>query len=190
MYRTVGPMPDTVIARETAIAGVVLHPLAVNPDERGSFTEFFCDSWGLPIAPRQWSVVTSRARALRGMHLHLNHDELLTVLKGRATVGLHDLRKASPTSGRSATIALDGASPACLVFPRGVLHGWYFHQDSIHVQAVSEEYAIYHPHDNLGCHWADPALNIPWPDRAPIISARAAGLPRLADLKKAVQHKL
>jgi dTDP-4-dehydrorhamnose 3,5-epimerase len=183
-----GAEVPTSAAEAPPIDGVSVRALEMNLDERGSFTEFFRESWPLPFRPRQWSIVASRPRVLRGMHLHLNHDEALVVAKGKVCVGLYDLREDSPTTGRSSRIQLDGATHQCLFFPRGVLHGWYFHDDGVHIQGVSEEYEFYHPRDNLGCHWSDPALGIPWPDRTPVISARAAAFPSLAELKNALRR--
>ena len=68
------------------IHGVEIKHLAMNVDSRGCFTEFFRDSWELPIQPVQWSLVASRPRVLRGMHLHLRHDEFFLVARGRACV--------------------------------------------------------------------------------------------------------
>ena len=166
--------------------GLELRPLTMNRDARGAFTEIFCDSWQLPIAPVQWSLVTSKARVLRGMHLHVRHDEYITVIQGRACVGLYDMRPDSPTVGQSALIELDGQAQCCLAFPRGILHGWYFHEDSVHLQAVSESYEDYGPDDNRGCLWSDPELNIAWPDASPTLSPRAAAFPTLAQLRRTI----
>ena len=153
--------------RARPIEGVVLRPLAPHEDRRGSFTEVFCDHWSLPVAPAQWSLVRSRERVLRGMYLHRNHDEYVLVLEGRALVGIHDPREASPSFGASATYELRGGEPACLCFPRGVVHGWYFPVPSVHLQAVSESYDAYHPHDNLSIRWDDPSWASTGPIRPP-----------------------
>ena len=165
-----------------AIAGARVRPLEVKRDARGSFTEIFYASWDTGIEPSQWSVVRSARGVLRGMHLHRRHDEYFLVVSGRASVGLKDLRPGSPTEGVSSLYDLDGERPACLSFPRGILHGWYFHRDTLHVQAVSESYSEYGEDDNLGCHWSDPTLGIPWPERPTLVADRAAAFPTLAVL--------
>ncbi len=158
----------------------------MNVDPRGVFTEVFCKEWRLAIAPRQWAVVTSVARVLRGMHLHLRHDEYISVISGRCCVGLHDLRPDSPTYRQHALIELSGERQSCLVFPSGLVHGWYFFEPTVHLQAVSESYVSYHPGDNLICNWSDPELGIPWPDPDPIVSDRAQQAGSLADLATTV----
>jgi dTDP-4-dehydrorhamnose 3,5-epimerase len=163
--------------------GVRLLPLVPHRDQRGSFTEIFQNDWGLEISPVQWSFVSSKAGVLRGMYLHLRHDEIIIVVRGRASVGLYDLRPDSPTRDQSALFELCEEEPAVLSFNRGIVHGWYFHESSLHLQAVSESYQEYQDDDNLGCHWADPDLGIPWPQRSCILSERSVNLSSLATLK-------
>jgi dTDP-4-dehydrorhamnose 3,5-epimerase len=164
------------------IHGVQVKPLTMNRDSRGCLTEIFGDSWGLSIRPVQWSVVASGPRVLRGMHLHFRHDEYFLVLRGRACVGLYDFRADSPTAGASRLLEFNGEQMCALVFPPGILHGWYFYEASLHLRSVSESYTAYHHDDNLGCLWSDPELNLPWPDPTPLLSGRAASFPRLAQL--------
>ena len=171
--------------------GAVLRALVINEDERGSFSEFFGASWRVGIKPVQWSLVSSRRGVLRGMHLHLRHDEYFLLIKGRCCVGLRDLRPGSPTQNHCCLLEFDDKEPTFITFPRGILHGWYFFTDSTHVQSISdEEYARYHPADNLGCHWSDSALEIPWPEQPAIVSERADGFPDLRTLQETVSRIL
>ena len=176
-------------SRANVIDGVQCRPLTINRDSRGCFTEVFCQNWGLQIEPLQWSVVSSHPKVLRGMHFHRRHDEYITIIRGRACVGLYDLRPDSRTRGVSSLIGLEEKNLSCLSFPAGILHGWYFYEASIHLQAVSECYDDYCIDDNLGCHWSDPGLGIAWPDRSPIISPRAASFPPLRELLHALGRK-
>jgi dTDP-4-dehydrorhamnose 3,5-epimerase len=185
------PQPSSaLLLRSGALPeGVQVRPLAVNRDERGSFTEFFCESWKTGFSPVQWSLVRSRRGTLRGMYLHRRHDELFLLTAGRCCVGLRDLRPGSPTKDTSCLLEFAEHAPAFVSFPRGILHGWYFFQDSVHVQAITdEEYARYHADDNLGCRWSDPALEIPWPETPSIVSEQARHLPDLAGLLRAVDQ--
>ena len=84
----------------TAIHGVELRPLKMNFDARGCFTEVFQDHWNSCIKPVQWSVVHSEPNVFRGLHLHRCHDEYISVIVGRASVGLRDVRPWSPPMGR------------------------------------------------------------------------------------------
>jgi dTDP-4-dehydrorhamnose 3,5-epimerase len=116
------------------------------------------------------------------MHVHRRHDEYFSVVRGRASVGLRDVRRDSPTNGVWSLFELTGEQLACVIFPRGILHGWYFHKKTIHLQAVSEAYNGYEHDDNLGCHWADPDLEIPWPQQSATLAERAATFPSLKEL--------
>ncbi|GAB4023648.1 dTDP-4-dehydrorhamnose 3,5-epimerase [Spirosoma migulaei] len=162
--------------------GVELRQLNEIADQRGSFTETFALQWGVGISPAQWSIVRSGTNVLRGLHIHQRHDEYFCLLEGHCRVGLYDARPDSRTYQQYALYELFGADMKALIFPAGLLHGWYFLTPSIHLQAVSECYSTYAQDDNLGCRWDDPALNIPWGISDPILSDRAASFPLLTDL--------
>jgi dTDP-4-dehydrorhamnose 3,5-epimerase len=99
-------------------------------------------------------------------------------------VGLYDLRPDSPTRGRSALFVLTAGDQAILTFPRGLVHGWIAHAHTTHLQAVSETYASYGADDNEGCRWDDPALELAWPVKPTVISARSRTFGSLADLER------
>jgi dTDP-4-dehydrorhamnose 3,5-epimerase len=164
--------------------GVELHPLEPHGDARGVFTELFRASWDLEVVPVQWNAVRSEANVLRGLHAHARHWDYLTVVAGRATIGLYDLREDSPTVGLAATVDLTQEDPAAIVIPPGVAHGFYLHEPSIHVYAVSHEWD---PADELGCRWDDPGLGIPWPCSDPLLSERDRELGALSELRSAVR---
>jgi dTDP-4-dehydrorhamnose 3,5-epimerase len=151
--------------------GALLRPLEPHRDERGSFTELYRDEWEVGVTPIQWNAVRSEAGVLRGVHVHIRHDDYLTVPLGRAVVGLRDLRRGSPTEGMSSLVELGEERAGALVIPHGVAHGFYFLEPSLHVYAVSE---YWDPSDELGCRWDDPELEIPWPVRSARVSERDA----------------
>lgn len=161
-------------------AGVTLVALSPHADERGVFTELYRASWEAAVEPVQWNAVSSATNVLRGVHVHQRHTDYLTVVSGWATVGLYDLRPDSPTQGVSATVVMHAAEPTAMVIPVGVAHGFYFHEPSLHVYAVSHEFD---PADELGCRWDDPELGIEWPCTAPLLSPRDRDLGTLARLR-------
>ena len=156
------------------LEGVEFHLLNEHNDPRGSFTEIFQKHWESCIDPVQWSVVKSEPNVFRGMHYHDRHDEYFCLISGRCVVGLKDVRTGSPTFENFSLYEFNGDDPAALTFPRGILHGWYFFEPSLHIQSVSESYKDYHTDDNFGCSWDDKDLGIPWPFEKAIISERAA----------------
>ena len=176
--------PDDGLVAGAQIDGVRLVPLDRHEDARGSFTEIFCSHWDSGIDPTQWSLVRSAPGVLRGMHVHVRHDEYVMVISGRMSVGLHDLRPESPTAGVGAVYELHAESNAFLSFPRGLVHGWLAHETTVHVQAVSEAHEFYGADDNNGCHWSDPELAIDWPFEPTSVSARAEAFPSVAELRR------
>lgn len=169
---------DIVSSHPTPLpAGMELRPLVVHRDGRGSVAELFRQEWAVGVRPVQWTMISSYQGVLRGLHVHLRHDDYLTVLHGRLSLGVRDLRPGSPTEGHSALLELDGETLLAVVIPHGIAHGLYFHEPTIFVLGVSH---YFDPADELGCHWADPALEIAWPVAVPNLSARDAGLPPLA----------
>ena len=124
--------------------------------------------------------MASRSHALRGVHVHTTHDDYLVLLQGRLLLGLHDLRSDSPTSRSSALVELAPGAAQVAFVPHGVAHGFYFPEPSYHVYGVTH---YWNPADELGCHWDDPELAIPWPRMAPRLSPRDAALPSLRALR-------
>lgn len=160
----------------TLPAGLLLRPLEPHGDERGTFIELHRREWRTGVEPVQWNAVHSAAGVLRGVHVHPRHDDYLTVVRGRAVVGIRDLRDDSETAGATACVELSEDRPGAITIPHGVAHGFYFAAPSTHVYAVSEYWDLA---DELGCRWDDPALEIPWPQEQARISRRDAALPSL-----------
>lgn len=168
------------------IYGVELRKITEHKDYRGSFSEVFQDHWGTCMDPVQWSVVKSEQGVFRGMHLHRRHDEYFSLLSGHCLVGLKDIRPGSPTEGVYSLFELHEDDMAAVIFPSGLLHGWYYFRPSLHLQAVSEAYKDYHPDDNWGVYWDAPDLEIPWPMSEVTLSPRAADFRTEAELVAAL----
>jgi dTDP-4-dehydrorhamnose 3,5-epimerase len=164
--------------------GVVLTDLTMHPDERGVFTEVFRKQWDSGVDPVQWNVVSSNKGVLRGVHVHPRHDDYLVILSGRATVGLHDLRRSSDTHGLAATAELSGDELRAISIPHGVAHGFLFHEPSMHLYAVSH---YWDTADEVACHWDDEGLRIDWPFEPSLVSERDAAAPSLADLLNEIE---
>jgi dTDP-4-dehydrorhamnose 3,5-epimerase len=170
-------LPTKVVG--TLPEGLLVRPLEPHSDDRGTFVELHRLEWDTQIAPIQWNAVHSEPGVLRGVHVHPCHDDYLTVVRGRAIVGLRDLRDRSPSAGAAACVELSAERPLAITIPHGVAHGFYFAEASTHVYAVSH---YWDPADELGCRWDDPELEIPWPQRDARISTRDESLPPLAAL--------
>jgi dTDP-4-dehydrorhamnose 3,5-epimerase len=163
----------------TLPAGVRLEPLAMHRDDRGIFTEIFRESWQPNFCPVQWNCVKSEAGVLRGVHVHIKHHDYLALIQGRAAIGLRDLRRNSPTAGSTAVVEMSGDRHSFLIIPVGVAHGFFFHEPSLHIYAVSE---YWDKENELGCRWNDPDLDIVWPTTLVKTSLKDASLPSLGKL--------
>ena len=171
---------------QTLPAGVELRPLDRHADDRGSFLEMYRVSWFQDRSPAlQWNLVRSRAGTLRGVHVHVVHSDFWLLVEGVATVGLCDLRRHSPTFRLAVDLPVRAGDPVLVVIPRGVAHGFLFHQPSLHVYSVT---SYWDPADELGCRWDDPDLGIQWPAGAPpTLSDRDQAAPSLAALMATIE---
>ena len=120
---------------------------------------------------------------IRGLHFQKPpHAETKLV---RAVVGaiwdvFVDLRKASPTFGKWDAIELSATNPKAVYVPKGFAHGYCTLTDGVIVAYKVD--APYKPKAEGGLRWSDPALGIPWPVDAPIISDKDRSHPTLDEL--------
>ena len=74
----------------------------------------------------------------------------------------------------AATLELSGGAHRYLIIPRGVLHGFVFHDPTLLLVGVTE---YYDPTDDVGCLWSDPELGIDWPTPPSFVSERDRAAP-------------
>jgi dTDP-4-dehydrorhamnose 3,5-epimerase len=169
------------------IPDVVLIEATVSTDERGFFKEMyrFSDfaSAGLPRPFVQDNVSRSTRGVLRGLHYQKPpkaQTKLIGVVRGVVYDVVVDLRKGSPAYGRWVGVELSDHSHRLLYVPEGFAHGFCVLSDLADVMyKVTAEYA---PELERGVVWNDPDIGVRWPIKAPRVSARDAGLPRLREI--------
>lgn len=164
------------------IDGVDVYPMETRRDERGALTEVFRQTWAPETTAVQWNHVVSEPNVLRGVHAHLVHDDMLTVVAGTMILGLVDLRPHSPTHGVRACLELR-QTESMVRIPVGVGHGFYFPDHAAILYAVT---AYWDTNDELGCRWDDPDLGIDFPCTDPLLSDRDVHAGTLAELQSAV----
>lgn len=166
---------------DVGIHGVSLLPLVTHRDDRGSVTEIYRRQWleeGRETVQANLSV--SRANVLRGLHFHRKQADYWCYLSGTTFVGLYDLRKGSPTEGKSAGLRMaTDEGLRSLYIPRGVAHGFYAETALQLLYFVDEAFT---GEDEFGVTWDDPDLGIDWPTRDPILSQRDRSNPSLAEV--------
>lgn len=157
------------------------------PDERGYFFEAYReDDWekaGLP-ALVQDNLSRSKRGVVRGLHYQIPPKaigKLVRCSRGRIFDAVVDIRRGSPTYGKSASIELDDSGNRMFWVPAGFAHGFCALSETADVTYKVTDYwtkAV-----DAGIRWNDPALGIDWPV-APgeaIVTAKDAALPLLAD---------
>lgn len=163
--------------------GVRLRPLEPHADDRGSLTEVYRQVWKGGAPPAQWNAVRSQPGVMRGVHIHLGYDEYYLLLEGRVSIGYRDVRPGSPSEGRVGSVELSTRDPRVMMAPPGIAHGLLFHEPSLLLVATT---SYWDPRNELGCHWRDPDLAIPWPVREARLSERDAALPSWAEVANRV----
>ena len=157
------------------------------PDERGYFFESYReDDWekaGLPQLVQD-NLSRSKKGTVRGLHYQIPPKavgKLVRCTRGRIFDAVVDIRKTSPTYGKSATIELDDTGNRMLWVPPGLAHGFCALSDSADVSYKVTDY--WSKEVDRGIRWNDPALGIAWPVAAKdaIVTAKDAALPLLAD---------
>lgn len=175
---------------QTALSGVlVLRPQKYG-DHRGFFSETFKQTVlreaGMAHDWVQDNHSFSVARGVvRGLHFQRPpraQAKLLRVTRGAILDVAVDLRKASPTFGRSVAVELSADNWAQLFVPEGMAHGFCTLTENTEV--LYKVSAGYSPEDEGGLLWNDPDIGISWPiaPEEATLSARDLEWPRFRDL--------
>ena len=171
---------------ETGLPGCVVIEPAVWGDARG----FFYEAWnadrfaplGLPTQFVQSNVSSSARGVLRGLHYQWPNPQgkLVSVLEGEVYDVAVDIRRGSPTFGKSTAVVLSADNKRHFWVPEGFAHGF----------AVLSERAIFNylctaafdKAADAAIRWNDARLAIDWPIGHPSLSEKDANAPFLADV--------
>lgn len=161
------------------IDGVAVVDLEVHADIRGSFVEFYRESWlATDHSALQGNISRSTAGSLRAMHFHRRQWDYWFVLSGEMFVALADLRTGSPTERATWTLQLSAETPRGLFIPPGVAHGFLAQTELVFGYLVDR---YFDGTDESGIAWNDPELGIDWPIVDPILSDRDRSNPSLVE---------
>lgn len=173
---------------ETKIKDVYIIDVKTYGDNRGYFMETYKESdfkeAGLNYNFVQDNQSSSRKGVLRGLHFQKTHPQakLVRVIKGEVLDVAVDLRKNSPTYGQWVGAVLSEENMRQFMIPRGFAHGFMVMSDYAEFAYKCDE--LYHPEDEGGIMWNDPAIGIEWPEIGEIIlSEKDKVHPSLADSK-------
>jgi dTDP-4-dehydrorhamnose 3,5-epimerase len=173
---------------KTEIPGVLIITPRRILDARGFFSETFhaerYASAGIPYPFVQDNWSRSRRGVLRGLHLQnpKAQGKLVSVLTGHVLDVAVDVRVGSPTFGRHVAVEISEENGVQFFLPRGCAHGFVVLSENADFLYKCDEY--YSPQDEIVVRWNDPALGIDWRISDPVLGARDAAAPVLADIPR------
>src|SRR5579859_32249 len=171
---------------ETSLPGVFELRPVIHRDSRGFFIETYHQGQFADLGIADTFVQDNHSRSskgtLRGLHYQLRRPQakLCRVVEGEALDVAVDIRVGSPHFGKWTSVLLSAEQQNQIYVPIGFAHG--FLAVSGTVQFLYKCSDFYNPADEHGIAWNDPDLRIGWDATAPIISARDAQYPTLAQV--------
>jgi dTDP-4-dehydrorhamnose 3,5-epimerase len=169
----------------TALADVLLIEPRVFGDARGFFFESYnrqaMAAAGIDVEFVQDNHSRSARGVLRGLHYQIEHAQgkLVRVVSGEVYDVAVDMRRSSPTFGRSTSVTLSAHDKKMLWIPPGFAHGFLVLSETAEFLYKTTDY--WYPEFERSLLWSDAALGIAWPThQAPTLAAKdAAGTPFL-----------
>ncbi|GAB6390966.1 MAG: dTDP-4-dehydrorhamnose 3,5-epimerase [Treponematales bacterium] len=137
-------------------------------DERGYFFESYSErdftKAGLLMRFVQDNQSRSVKGVIRGLHFQKKHPQgkLVRVIAGEVYDVAVDIRKDSPTRGKWHGITLSDKMQNMFYVSEGFAHGFVVLSELAIVAYKCTEF--YHPDDEGGIRWDDPAIAITWPE--------------------------
>ena len=145
----------------------VIHP-AVHGDNRGYFMETYSqrdmEEAGIHINFVQDNQSMSVKGVLRGLHYQKQYSQtkLVRAIKGSVFDVAVDLRTDSDTYGKWYGVELSEENKVQFLIPKGFAHGFLVLTDTAEFCYKCDDF--YHPGDEGGLAWNDPAIGIQWPN--------------------------
>lgn len=174
-----------VKVESTEIPDVLLIESPVYRDDRGYFTEVFASrNWsdaGLPTEFVQDNLSQSCRGTLRGLHYQIEphgQGKLVQAVAGAVYDVAVDLRKGSPTYGKSVGRELRGGSGLAMWIPAGFAHGFIALEDDTLLLYKCSSPWVREAERSLA--YNDPVIGIEWPISVAVISPKDACAPRLS----------
>ena len=170
----------------TRLGDVLIIEPRVFGDQRGYFLETFQReryvARGMDQDFVQDNLSFSVRNTLRGLHFQFRQAQakLVQVLEGEIFDVAVDIRRGSPTFGKSVGMTLSAENHHQLYIPRGFAHGFCVLSETALFMYKCSDY--YLPQEEGGICWNDPDLNIDWPVCDPILSDKDRRFPRLSQI--------
>ena len=150
------------------IEGLYIIEPAVHGDSRGYFMETYNQQDmrenGLNMVFVQDNQSMSVKGVLRGLHFQKRYPQgkLVRVIRGRVFDVAVDLRAGSETYGQWYGVELTEENKKQFYISEGFAHGFLVLSDT--AEFCYKVTDFYHPGDEGGLAWNDPAIGIQWPE--------------------------
>ena len=150
------------------IEGLYVIEPTVHGDKRGYFTETYnlndMKEAGLDMIFVQDNQSSAVKGVLRGLHFQKEHPQgkLVRVIRGVVFDVAVDLRKGSSTYGQWYGVELSEENHKQFYISEGFAHGFLVLSDIAEFCYKCTDF--YHPGDEGGLAWNDPAIGIEWPE--------------------------
>ena len=150
------------------IEGLFIIEHTVHGDDRGYFMETYNQrdmlEAGLDMVFVQDNQSMSTKGVLRGLHTQKEHPQgkLVRVIKGKVFDVAVDVRPGSATFGQWYGIELSEENKKQFYVSPGFAHGFLVLSDV--AEFCYKVTDFYHPNDEVGYAWNDPAIGIQWPE--------------------------
>ncbi|MBQ0102035.1 MAG: dTDP-4-dehydrorhamnose 3,5-epimerase [Firmicutes bacterium] len=157
----------TVEKNVGGIEGLYVITPAVHGDSRGYFTETYnqrdMEEAGIIVTFVQDNQSMSTKGVLRGLHFQKQYPQakLVRTIRGSVFDVAVDLRVGSKTYGKWYGIELTEENKKQFLIPKGFAHGFLVLSDVAEFCYKCDDF--YHPNDEGGIAWNDPAIGIEWP---------------------------
>ena len=161
------------------IEGLYIIEPAVHGDSRGYFMETYnqrdMQENGLNMVFVQDNQSMSTKGVLQGLHFQKQYPQgkLVRVIKGRVFDVAVDLRSGSETYGKWYGVELTEENKKQFYISEGFAHGFLVLSET--AEFCYKVTDFYHPGDEGGLAWNDPAIGIEWPDLVGQYQGTAAG---------------
>lgn len=152
---------------KTDIPGLLVFEPVVHKDDRGYFFESYnaniFSAEGVEIKFIQDNQAKSSYGVIRGLHYQQNpfaQTKLIRALSGSILDVVVDIRKGSPTYGKTFSIELTAENKKQLLVPKGFAHGYSVLSETAEVLYKVDQF--YNKQSEGGVLYNDPALAIDW----------------------------
>lgn len=169
-------------------------PALIRPRRHGDARGYFTETWNLRdwteagLEPVNWvqdnEAFSAERGTTRGLHFQtppFAQAKLIRAVQGAILDVAVDIRRGSPTYGKSITLTLSAETGDQFLVPRGFAHGYQTLTPNTLVAYKCDN--AYHPGAEGGLLWSDVALGIDWPEQDNVVmTGKDFTWPGLAEL--------